>query len=696
MTHSVTIDTVSTLHHRRRLFFAFLLFASLFVSLDAWAARQVLRADREKDIVALFAPFALGSKVSSKWTLWSISIEPRRINVGLRDPSGHEEKLALVHNDDAENKSEQTKSFTLVRPESKDQSVQEAVSSIFAAMREHDDGSFWETPKEEGIVAPGETPISWTLEGPHFNASRLELAFDGIATIVLIWVLGIVLAIRLLRESPKWIRFALPMTVLAGMAIRLLLSPPAFLGAWPWSRLWSNIRTVFDGPVLHEWAVQSGKTFFLTDVMMWTNFAYAAAMPLILFSHATYLLRDPRAGIAASFAIAFLPQHIRFSRCEDAFVPSLVLTSLAFALLHAWLRDPSKTVRGLALAIMPAVLYLGYLLRPLNILFVVVYCVALAVLHPETAPMKRRVIGIVVVIGVWLGAFLIFFSRNEAMVERTLVDPTWLVRVIEVILKPQLLVLTDMRVTPLVLVVLAGAGAYYAWRRGEKKLVLFLGGWWLLFVVAHAVVTNPAMQPRYHMHLVVPFLLIAAIAVPHLWQNARKGLIAAAVVLFFSPWLHRQWIRDLHHSEMQEYEFVRKARDIVPAECTVIEYIGPDEQARNLRFARIGAAQSPTGRTSRYQVVPAFAAEISGEATEPLHKVLEAPPTCLFLYQGLECARESSVPECLALRQKFVGDLVHQRDVPLDMYDEKTIGRLNPRTQKRASLELWRIKSVNR
>lgn len=696
MTHSFTLGTVTTLQPRHRLFIAFLLFASLFISLDAWAGRQVLRAGREKDILALLAPYQLGAKVGAHWTLWSISIEPRRINIGLRDPSGHEEKLALVHHDDAENKTEQTKSFTLVRPKTSDQSVQEAVSSIFAETREHDDGSFWETPKEEGIIAPGEVPDTSTRRGPNLNTSRFELAFDGIATLVLIWILGILLAIRLLRESPKWMRIALPLIVLTGIVIRLLLAPPALLGAWPWSRLWSNIRTVFDGPLLHEWANRSGQTFFLTDVMMWTNFAYAAAMPLVLFSHATYLLRDPRAGLAAAFAIALLPQHIRFSRSEDAFVPSLVLTSLAFALLHAWLRDPSKIVRFLALFIMPGVLFLGYLLRPLNILFVVVYCVALALLHPETAPTKRRIMGIVVVIGVWLGAFSIFFARNQSTVENTLFDWKWLSRIVDVLLTPQLLVLTDLRVTPLVLIVLAGAGAYYAWRTGEKKLLLFLGGWWLLFVVAHAVVVNAPMQPRYHLHLVVPFLLIGAISIPHLWKNARPGLLAAAAILIASPWLHRPWIQDLHYSEMQEYEFVHEARDIIPAHCTVVEYVGPDEHAHDARFVRIGEAQAPSGRTFRYEVVPAFAAEVPKEVTKPLEKILESPPACTYLYLGLMCGRESAVSECAALRHKFVGDLVNQREIALDMYDEKTIGRLNPRTQKSVSLELWRIKSVNR
>lgn len=696
MTNTAPIDTVRTLIRRSRLFFAFLLFASLFVSVDAFAGQYVLRAGREKDIVALFAPYTLGQKVSGNWSLWSISIEPRRINIGLREGSGRDEHFSLVHIDDADDKSEHSKSFVLVRPASKEASLQQSATLLLSAVIEHDGGGFWEAPKEEGVLAPGESPPPPTESHLRpISLSTVDIAFDGIATIALIWILGILLAVRLLRDAPKWIRIALPAIVLSGIAVRLMLAPPAFLGAWPWSRLWSNIRTVYDGPLFHTWLVSSGKTIFLTDVMMWTNFAYAAAMPLILFSHATYLLRDPRAGIAASFALAFLPQHIRFSRSEDAFVPSLVLTSLAFALIHAWLRDPSKAVRTLALAIMPLVLFLGYLLRPLNILFVAVYCVAMVLLHPETAPTKRRVIGLVVVIGVWLAALPSFLSKNDAMVERSLLDLHWLGRVFEVILRPQWFVLTDARVTPLVLVVLAGAGAYFAWRAGEKKLVLFLGGWLLLFVVTHAVVVNPAMQPRYHLHLVVPFLLLAAKSVPHLWQNARAGLLVAGAVLLVSPLLHRHWIRDLPYAEMQEYAFVREARDIVPANCTVIEYVGEDAQARDLRFIRIGDAQSPKGQQFRYRVVPVFAAGVVGEFTGSLDKLLEAPPACLFLYQGLTCSKDSAIPECAALRRRFSADLVNQREVPLDFYDKKVAEGVSP-TNSRFSLELLRIKSVNR
>ena len=87
------------------------------------------------------------------------------------------------------------------------------------------------------------------------------------------------------------------------------------------------------------------------------------------------------AAIAAAFAVAFLPQHIRFSISEDGFVGSLLLTSLAFALIHGFLRDRARAVRWLLLLALPAVLYPGYLLRPLNILFIGLYAAAIVALY---------------------------------------------------------------------------------------------------------------------------------------------------------------------------------------------------------------------------------------------------------------------------------------------------------------------------
>lgn len=660
------------------------------------AAPHVLRAGREKDILALFVPYSLGAKVTDHWKLWSIAIEAQRIDVHLRDANGHDEHFSLVHPQEAIDVPERTTSFALVRASLKDSSSQEAANLLFQAANKHDQGGFWEEPKQD--KPKSDSPSRADAPSPSAQRAGISLsrfAIDGVLGLALIWTLGVLLAVRLLRDAPRWMRWALPAIVLAGIAVRLDLSPPSLLGAWPWSRVWPNVRAVFEGPVLGSWAAMSGKTFFLTDVMMWTNFAYAAVMPLILFSHATYLLRDPRAGIAASFALAFLPQHIRFSRCEDAFVPSLVLTSLAFALIHAWLRDPAKLVRGLALAALPFVLYPGYLLRPLNMLFVGVYFAAIALLHPETAPTKRRIAGLAAVLGVGLAALPSFLSTNDAALQNAASDLSWLGRIFRVVFTPKLFVLTDWRVTPLVLLVCAGAGAYFAWSTGEKRLVIFLGGWLSLFIAAHAFVVEPAMQPRYHMHLVVPFLLLGAAAVPFLWRKARVGLVITGLALLVAPWMHKPWIRDLHYSEMQEFAFVREARDLVPEGCTVLEYVGTDARAMELRFARIGEARTSNGVSRRYQVIPVFAPGAGMGAADAADAVLKDPPACLYMYHGLACSTDPAGDACGALRGRVSAEVVKQVEMPLDVYDRR-MATFAPQMGTLVPLTLLRIRGSSR
>ncbi len=681
---------------RHPLFLVFLFFALMLVTVQAFAGPHVLRSGREKEVLALFAPYSLGSNVQGDWKLWSVSIEAQKIVVGLRAAGGREERFSLVHPDDAPQTPQRSQSFVLVRSSSKNPSSDPAVDKVLETLAKNDTGGFWETPKRDERTpnsSPETTPTAPTPTGPRAGISFSNFAIDGILGIGLIWGLAILLAVRLLKDAPRWMRFVLPIIILMGIAVRLEFAPPALLGAWPWSRVWPNVRAVFEGPALAAISEKFGQTFYLTDVMGWTNFAYAAVMPLVLFSHATYLLRDPRAGIAASFALALLPQHIRFSHCEDAFVPSLVLTSLAFALIHAWLRDPSKIVRGLALAAMPLVLYPGYLLRPLNMMFVGVYLAAISSLHPETAPVKRRIVGAIVAASVWLAALPAFVSTNETALHNAAADLSWIGRTLTVALTPRLFVLTDLNVTPLVLPVLAIIGGVYAWRTGERRMVVFLGGWLLLFLTAHAFVVEPAMQPRYHMHLVVPFLLLGAAGVPFLWRRARLGLLASFVALLGAPLLHRHWIGDLHYSEMQEYAFVRAARDEVPAGCTVIEYVGTDARAMELRFERIGDSVNLGASDRRFKVVPAFAPGVSGETSTSLDDILRNPPACLYLYEGLACSTDAAGGACSALRRRLSGNVVKQIEIPLHIYDSR-MATSAPKPGTLVPLTLLRVDST--
>jgi hypothetical protein len=470
----------------------------------------------------------------------------------------------------------------------------------------------------------------------------------------------------------------------------LVLAPPTFLGAWPWSRLYPHIRGVSDGRWLAAIAEHVGESFYVTDVAMWTNFAYAAAMPLVLFSHATYLLRDPRAGFAAAFAVAFLPQHIRFSRCEDGFVASLVLTSLAFALIHGWLRDPSRVVRWALLAVLPLALYPGYLLRPLNILFAVVYAAAILALHRETAPRWRRMVALGVVVAVGAAATLQFAAANTNTIDAALADWGWIWNVPRVLVTPSLFVLSDPTRTPPLLMVLAIAGGVLAWRQGERWLVVFLCGWLLLFLGAHAFVVQDHMQPRYHLHLVVPFLLLAAVAVPRLPTRFRRWLWPAAAILALSPWLHSHFVTDVEFAEMREYEIVRRARDSVAEGCTVLEYTGGPYEVDELRFSRIGALAGRR-RAQRFHAIGVFPDGRTSPGQPPLESILEDPPSCLYFYEGLACtahrgAGEAYAGHCLALRERLRAEPVIDEELPARFYDLHNAGEGRPPNHVRVRL----------
>lgn len=663
-------------------------FLVVFVTLLVVAPRQasaqvrVIGPGHEQDALALFEPYHLGEEVAHGFVLWDVSINPDHVLVVLKDAQDRKTQLKLVHPDESPEDAERSQSFAVLPAGLSTADARAARSTLLKAIQRNDHGGFWirtKAPASELVQRQGQ---SADMRRPILSFGNDWVPVDGVAVVLLIFVLGLLLAARLLVDSPRWMAPALAAIVVAGAIVRLELSPATFLGAWPWSRLYPNVRAVAEGEWIVGLEAYAGHPFFLTDVAMWTNYAYAVAMPLVLFAHGTYLLRDARAGLAAAFAVAFLPQHIRFSLSEDAFIASLTLTSLAFALIHGWLRDPSRVVRWLLLAALPLVLYPGYLLRPLNILFVIVYVAALLFLHPETAPRWRRVVGLVVVVTVAALATAAFLESNEGAVRDAATNPSWLLDVLWIMLNPNLLVLSDPTRTPPALIVLAVVGGVLAWRAGERRLVAFLVGWLVLFVVTHSFVVQESMQPRYHLHLVVPFLLLAACSVSRIPQRWRRWMWVPALSLVASPWLHAGFIRDVKYAEMEEYELVREARDVVPEGCTVVEYTGAPKGGDELRFSRIGAYAGT--HPPRFRAIGVWPDGSTGPAWRKpptLDALLADPPECLYLYEGLACTSHRAPDEvhsCATLRERMNAETVLATHAPPRFYDSQNRGEHPP------------------
>lgn len=643
---------------------------------SAHADEHALGPERQADVLALLAPYALGAEVADGFVVWGVALERTQVALTLRHPDGTEAQLRFAHPDDAKDVAWRSASFALEAPGAIPERAQPAVARLVEAIQRNDRGGFWPPPRD---AAPrdehdGVPPQSAPAKDSHASRPVDWGPLDGVAFFLVLVFVALVLSVRHLKDGPRWMAAVLGGSVVVGALWRLWLAPPTFLGAWPWRRLYPNVGAVAEGRWLPWLAERLGATLHLTDVSLWTNYAYAVVMPLVLFAHGAYLLRSARGGLWAAVPIAFLPQHIRFSRCEDGFIPSLVLTSLALALIHGWLREPSRWVRWLCLGVLPFILYPGLLLRPLNLLFVAVYVAAVLLLHEEEVPRRRRVLGLAVVLVVGAAA-AVTFARMQAERVAAVLEIGWLPRVLYVLLNPRMLVLDDPTRTPPLLIAMAVAGGVVGWRAGKRRLVQFLSAWLLLFLVAHGVVSQETMQPRYHLHLVVPFLLGSLALVhpnPAWWSSGKRraALAVGALSLLLAPLLHARFITDVDYAELQEYRFAREARPLVPLGCTVVEYVG-GTRGDNLgpRFHRLGERIGAPG-VSDFVVVELTDEDLPGR----LDGLAARPPACLFVYDGISCAIAAGRGKspCTDVRRRLGARTVREALVWPRLYDRST------------------------
>lgn len=656
-------------------------FVSVFSASRAYADQPTIERNREADVMSLLAPYRPGSEVANGWKLWDIAIQATQIELGLRGPDedGADITLILVHPTQADKTSTRTPSFALRATDIAQPGALVARDALIDAIRQNDDGRFWRITR----------PISTTAgqNVPRFQPKRL--LFDGLVLTIAGGLLIIALAVHLLKTAPRFVRIALPLVVLLGAGLRAWLSPEVFLGAWPWSRIPPNVGVIWTSPLFGALVEYLNKTVYFTDFVLSVNFLYACAMPLVLFTHASQLLRDTRAGLAAAAIVALSPHHIRFSHCEDAFVPSLVITSLAFSLIHTFMRDPSRPFRWFALVALPFALWAGYLLRPLNIMFVVVYLAAVVLLHPEQSPPRRRLLVGLVVGGVWFAAFIRFLELNHAQVADAATNAGWLLGVLPTLVQPSTNLLIHPLATPPALLILAGLGSVWLKRRGEGRLAIFLLFWLASFFVAHGYVVTAPMQPRYHLHLLVPFTLLASTGVVELYQRNRRAFVVVAATIALAPGIGLSWIRDISYPDVMEYVFVREARDLVPDGCTVVEYVGDHSELHlESRFERIGQRLVGGEYSNRFSATLARSSDSDGSRAvapiiqDPLAKSAHA---CVYVYEGLCCwgqkdLREAYAATCSAMVDAAPLETVSELRAPYRPYDDTVTRGVTPGT----------------
>lgn len=646
---------------------------------------------REAEVAALFAPYHLGAEVVPGWRFMQLGIHHTYIQAGVEPAAGEAGVVAsfrLEHPMRAPPDSEYTASFAVLRQGETDLAPEAsaALDRLVQAVRANDDGRFWR----------GRPPLGGRA-GP-LVAGATGILFDGLILTAIGIVVLAVLVVAQLRRSPPWVGFALAAVVVIGAAVRWRMAEQVALGVWPYTRELRIAQLAFDGPILAWLTELIGTRLHYTDLTFALNFALAALTPLAIFAHGFYVLRDPLAALAAAALIAFLPNHIRFSRSEVEFIPSLVLTSMCFALLHAGLSAPSRRWRWAAIAVLPGSVFAAIVTRELNILMPPLLFLALLLFGAEAQRRGEVAMSFLGIAVAGVAGYVLHLMPNYAANVADGLRLETLANGVHAFFSPHYNTLLNPVITPPLVVGLAGIGTAVLWRRDEHRHAAFLVAWFAFYFVAHSYVLpeEPVMQARYHLHLAPPLVFLAAPAAAALfaWHRATRWLLLAAIALW--PAAHADFIRDIAFNDQREFRFLRDVRDLIPDGCSVLEYAGGF--AHDRRLVRIGTVLDAGRPTLRWRT------EIAGllDSSEPLspvaRRIIADPPPCLYWYEGLPCwyAKEPAqwiAPACAAVRAALVLEPVRSVSFASRAYDENLAAGIS-RDRQHLTLGLYRAAPV--
>ncbi len=650
----------------------------------------VIEAGREDEVRALFAPYTLTGEVTAGFRLMNVRIEATYIDCELVGPGDETASVRLEHPDYAEAPDGETASFA-VRREASSEAGRRAADAVYAAIRDNDPGGFHRRRAQLPLPSVAQ-PIERLLANGW--------AIDGMVLCLLGLALFLVLLGRELAKGSRTALYGVIGLTALGVLLRLTLSPATMLGAWPFSRMTTLMRLIWNGPGLAAALDQAEAQAYYFDVAIGVDLLFAIATPAAVFLHAKKLIDSERTALFAAVIVAVLPVHLRFSQSEVAFIPSLALSSFTFALVHVALKDESARFRVAATVALPLVAGLMFVTRPLNQIFLPLLLWTALYLSRRTVRLRPRLLVSALLVAIGVTTFVLEVQprySNEIVGGLTFATVT---NGIRSFFSPLQNTLLHPWITPPVLSLLAVVGAWVTVRgpRPEREKGIFLVAWLVLFYVAHAYVTprSIAMQARYHLHLVVPFVLLAALGFARLHARRRALFWAGAVYLLATPFLHLSFIRDVAFDDQREYAFVRDVAEQIPESCTVLEYTGEGAGEVDLRFDRAGAILD--GRTERRRFVPL---SIGAEAGAPdvlreeARALLETPPPCLYYYEGLFCFARKNPDEpiaaaCEAVRRGAALDEVATTRFTPRIYDGNLAGNLGDRSEP-ITLTLFRV-----
>lgn len=652
-------------HFRVRVL-AWLVLATLVVLLlpRTAAARPVIPPEREQEVQALFRPHRLGDEVAPGWRLQTIAIETATIRVGVVGPHEHAE-LTLDHPDYAPPHARRSGSFALsvtVEPSGSEP----AIRAIMAALGRNDDGAFWPT---HGTDAVEGEPNARFASGPRAWIT------DGLLMFAVLVATTTILLRRALSQAPRWIGWALLAVFAVGAALRVGLSPVATLEPWSYTRVPIVARWIYEGPAL-AW-IHPGRVH-LTEVITTTVLACAIAAPLVVFVMARHLLASDRAALVSAGIVAVLPLHLRFSHSDAASIPSLTISAAMFAMVLAAAREQHPRWPIAMIALLPIPMIASFLLRPPNVLYGGLM-LALIVVHggvsTDRPPVSRRrllAIGMVVV-AVTLGFGVPHVLGNFGTEVREGLGVATLTAAVRVIFSLEYDTLINPQFTPPGVTALAVWGSVDLIRRRRWRLAACLGGWLLASLVTHAYVVprSPFMQARYHLHLVVPFVCLAACGVEALLArlrgvgHARTLVFAAFGYIVASPLIHLRFVRDVAFDDQREWAFVHGLRNTIPPGCAIVEHAS---RGAGARFGRVGAFVTDGMPRNPWTIVAID--EAAG-----VRDVLAALPACAYWYEGMPCWGDRAdgvalAPTCEAIHAQAVLEEVDRVEFASRPYDE--------------------------
>jgi hypothetical protein len=293
--------------------------------------------------------------------------------------------------------------------------------------------------------------------------------------------------------------------------------------------------------------------------------------------------------------------------------------------------------------------------RPLNILFVFLFVGTALCMEWRKVP-RIRAVGVALLtggVGLVVGGMDLAQSNSDQVTSENML--TALAAAPLLLFNVHSNTLINPYVTPVIVLVLSGLGTWKLYKR-DKGVVFYLLFWIASFFIAHAIIIPEAveMQARYHLHLVVPFAMLAGASWLYFERVNPRWLVAAGAGVLISPFLHLGFIQNVNFNESNEHRFTEQLSDVIPDQCVVIEPIYGEGQHSSSRIKRMSTLVSNGEKVERLEVATIYVDPSSpNRAVELVKDLVDGSDKCFYYYEGMACSEMSfdTFSDCHSLRK---------------------------------------------